>query len=114
MMQSNIEATVVIFYKLAGMLLLLCANVVMAADLSPGTWTPLYAPASLTVHIPQGAYRREMLEGLSQLRIPVRELSSERVMALKGTSVVALLGGASGVIETAERPGVAVFADGQP
>jgi hypothetical protein len=70
--------------------------------------------APQTVDIPQGGYPREMLEALGKQGIGVREIPAQRVMEIKGTSAVALLGGASGVIESAERPGVVVFADGEP
>lgn len=75
--------------------------------------TPSDPLAPRTVDIPQGAYRPEMLQELGKLGIPVREIAPERVTAIKGTSAVALLERDSGIIDTAERPGVVVFADAE-
>jgi hypothetical protein len=44
--------------------------------------------------------------------IPVKETTPDRVTAIKGTSAVAILDSDSGVVQTVERPGVVVFADG--
>ena len=68
--------------------------------------------AARAVVIPQGPYPQAMSDELGKMGIQVREIPPDRVTALKGTSAVALLDGDSGVIRTAERPGVVVFAEG--
>ena len=68
--------------------------------------------AARAVVIPQGSYQHAMVEGLGKMGIQVKEIPPDRVTAIKGTSAVALLDSDSGVIQTAERPDVVVFADG--
>jgi gamma-glutamyltranspeptidase / glutathione hydrolase len=73
--------------------------------------TPQDTLAPRAVVIPQGSYGHAMLEELGKVGIQVKEIAPDRVTAIKGTSAVAILDGESGLIQTAERPGVVVFAD---
>jgi gamma-glutamyltranspeptidase len=73
--------------------------------------TPQDTLAPRALVIPQGSYGHAMLEELGKVGIQVKEIAPDRVTAIKGTSAVAILDGESGLIQTAERPGVVVFAD---
>jgi gamma-glutamyltranspeptidase / glutathione hydrolase len=73
--------------------------------------TPQDPLAPRAVVIPQGSYGHAILEEIGKVGIQVKEIPQDRVTAIKGTSAVALLDGGSGVIQTAERPAVVVFAD---
>jgi gamma-glutamyltranspeptidase/glutathione hydrolase len=69
---------------------------------------PLSARA---VVIPQGTYEHSTLEAVAKAGIPLKEIAQDRVTATKGTCAVVILSRGNGLVQTAERPNIIVFAD---
>jgi hypothetical protein len=67
--------------------------------------------AARPVLVPQGAYGSSMFDELGQFGVTVKEIGPDQVRSIKGTAAVAVLNNGSGVVQTAERPGIVVFAD---